>query len=152
VDFTHQDVYEVRVFREEGGLTLRAAIELVSPANKDRPSHRRAFAAKCATYLAQGASVIVIDVVTDRQANLHAELIEVLQLAGAAWQSPSHLYAIAYRTAATSEQAHLEAWPESLAVGTGLPRLPLWLEADLCLPLELEASYQATCAGMRVGG
>jgi hypothetical protein len=27
-----------------GGLQLRAAIELVSPANKDRVSHRRAFA------------------------------------------------------------------------------------------------------------
>jgi hypothetical protein len=151
VDFTHQDAFEVRIFYEEGGLKLKAAIELVSPANKDRPSRRRAFAAKCAAYLAQGAALIVVDVVTERQANLHAELMEVLQLGSeTAWKSPSELYALAYRTLATGEQINLEAWPETLAVGAVLPRMPLWLESDLCLPLELEASYQATCEALRI--
>jgi hypothetical protein len=34
-----------------------AAIEIVSPANKDRPEHRRKFVAKCAALLQQGVSV-----------------------------------------------------------------------------------------------
>ena len=42
------DEFEVLVFQSEGGTTLVAAIELVSPANKDRDAHRRAFAVKCA--------------------------------------------------------------------------------------------------------
>ena len=54
----------------EGGRTLVAVIELVSPANKDRPAKRRLFAAKCATYLSRGIGLIVLDVVTSRQANL----------------------------------------------------------------------------------
>jgi len=40
--------FEVQVLRNFGGPQLRAAIELVSPANKDRPAARRVFAGKCA--------------------------------------------------------------------------------------------------------
>ena len=39
-DFVSLDVYEVRVMLQWGP-GLRAAIELVSPANKDQVSHRR---------------------------------------------------------------------------------------------------------------
>ena len=48
------DVVEVLVFDRDGGPTLAGAIELVSPANKDRPDHREAFVTKCAAYLQQG--------------------------------------------------------------------------------------------------
>ncbi len=41
--------FGVNVFHTSGGPTLVAAIELVSPGNKDRDETRRAFAAKCAT-------------------------------------------------------------------------------------------------------
>jgi hypothetical protein len=151
VDFKNLDVFEVRIMQDFGGPQLRGAIELVSPANKDRPSSRRAFAVKCAGYLAAGASVIVIDVVTERSANLHAELLEVLKLAGdLAWQSPSGIYAVAYRTATSADTQRMEVWPESLAVGAPLPTLPLWLAPDLCLPLRLEESYRATCASLRI--
>src|SRR5437764_764904 len=48
VDFAHLDSYEVRVYQVLGGAELRAAIELISPSNKDRAGSRRTFAAKCA--------------------------------------------------------------------------------------------------------
>ena len=54
VDFGDLDEFEVRVYRDDDEPTLAAAIELVSPANKDRPTHRLAFAVKCAGYLQQG--------------------------------------------------------------------------------------------------
>src|SRR5687767_6832109 len=41
------DIVEVLVFNQEAGPTLAGAIELVSPANKDRPAHRDAFVSKC---------------------------------------------------------------------------------------------------------
>src|SRR5713101_3958685 len=50
VDFANLALFEIQV-KEESGLKLVAAIELVSPGNKDRPSHRQAFVRKCATYL-----------------------------------------------------------------------------------------------------
>jgi hypothetical protein len=67
---------------------LRAAIELVSPANKDRASHRRAFAVKCAGYLQQGVAVVIVAVITERTANLHATLVDILGLAQPlAWEA-----------------------------------------------------------------
>jgi hypothetical protein len=45
------DDFEVQVFSSMTGPTLVAAIELVSPGNKDRHETRRDFAAKCAAYL-----------------------------------------------------------------------------------------------------
>lgn len=59
------------VFSSEAGARLVAAIELVSPANKDPADTRRAFVAKCASYLSQGIGLIVVDIVTTRHANLH---------------------------------------------------------------------------------
>jgi len=151
VDFVSLDVYEVRVMQQMGGPQLRAAIELVSPANKDRASHRRAFAVKCAGYLQQGVAMVIVDVVTERTANLHAELVEILGLAQPlAWCSPSHLYVVAYHPTQSADEQRLEAWPEALAVGAALPTMPLWLSEELCLPLALEESYRATCAALRI--
>src|SRR5262245_23282979 len=48
------DEIELQVFDAEAGNYLVAAIELVSPGNKDRPETRRAFAAKCCSYLQLG--------------------------------------------------------------------------------------------------
>jgi hypothetical protein len=151
VDFAHIDQFEVRVFQDLGGPQLRAAIELVSPANKDRPSHRLAFAIKCASYLQRGVSVIVVDVVTERIADLHAELMEVLKLADTR-PSPSRsdLYAVVYRTVPSNEMCNLEVWPEVVRVGAELPTVPLWLDVELCFPVQLEENYTATCESLRI--
>ena len=72
------DEIEVQVIQRSGGPTLVAAIELVSPRNKDRIEARRAFAAKRAGYLQLGIGLLIVDVVTERRANLHDELIQLL--------------------------------------------------------------------------
>lgn len=153
VDFVNLEVFEVQVLQDLGGPQLRAAIEIVSPANKDRPRQRRTFAVKAASYLQRAVSVIVIDAVTERLANLHAELLQALDLDPAtAWQSPSHLYAGAYRTVLAAGSHRLDAWLEPLALGQPLPTLPLWLDAERCLPLRLEDTYTATCGSLRIRG
>jgi hypothetical protein len=148
VDFNRLDVFEVQVHRE-GGLEMVAAIELVSPRNKGRPTSRRYFAAKCAAYLQAGVSVIVVDVVTGRRENLYAALLELLGLA-AEDHGPGELYAVACRTVPPDEPVRLENWVAPLALGSSLPTLPLWLEADLAVPLPLERSYETTFVEMRV--
>jgi hypothetical protein len=152
VDFARLDSYEIRVYQDLGGAELRAAIELVIPANKDRAGNRRTFAAKCAGYLKHGIAVIVVDVVTSRKANLHAELVETLEVKGrrAAWRSATGLYAVAYRAVTVRKSPRVEVWPEPLALGKELPVLPLWLSLDLCLPVRLEESYIATCRSLRI--
>ena len=145
------DSYEVRVARNFGGPQLRAAIELVSPSNKDRPASRAAFASKCANHLRRGVSVIVVDIVTERLANLHADLMAALGRVDEAWRSESSLYAVAYRGLVTTDPPRLEAWPHALALGADLPELPMWLEPEVCVPLRLEESYRVTCGGLRMG-
>jgi len=142
--------FEVRVFASEGGATLVAAIEVVSPANKDRPETRRAFVAKCANYLYQTVSLVVIDIVTARQSNLHNELIRFLQ-AGESFEMPGNpgLYAVAYRPI-KRENEQIEIWPVSLSVAQSLPVLPLALNADLSLPLDLELTYTDACQRRRL--
>src|SRR5262245_47692848 len=54
VDFSGLEAFEVRVYDQERARTLVAAVELVSPRNKDRPDARRGFLDKCAAYLREG--------------------------------------------------------------------------------------------------
>lgn len=149
VDFADIDLFEVQVVREDRDLRVVAAIELVSPANKDRPDSRRAFAAKCLAYLQQGVGVVVVDVVTERAANLHAEVFALLgREAGASGNLP--LYAVAYRTVTRRKKCRLQAWAEPLELQASLPTMPLWIDPSQAIPLELETSYVATCEALLV--
>jgi hypothetical protein len=132
-------------------LNWLAAVELVSPANKDRPGERHAFAVKCASYLHEGIGLIVVDIVTNRTINLHRTLMELLGLAPppAAGHTPD-LYAVAYRTLPTAEGLRLDLWPQQLGVGEAVPTLPLYLGPDLCFPLHLEPAYQSACVSSRI--
>jgi hypothetical protein len=151
LDFQDPEVFEVQVLSEQGGPRLVAAIELVSPANKDRPANRRMFAIKCASYLHSGVSVIIVDVVTERAGNLHAELLELLRVQRSTPGQGAHdLYAAAHRTVPAAPGLRLETWAEPLTLGGPLPTMPLWLQADLCLPLDLEATYHAACVARRI--
>ncbi len=143
------DVVEVLVFSREAGPTLAGAIELVSPANKDRPAHRDAFVSKCATYLQQGIGLVVVDVVTDRRANLHDELLARLH-APVGVPIKAELYSVAYRPVERGGQPSLDIWQEMLAVGHPFPTMPLWLRGGLCLPVNLGATYERTCREQRI--
>jgi hypothetical protein len=145
------DTFEVRVFSTTGGLTLVAAIELISPGSKDRPEEHRAFAAKCASYLHQGVALIVMDVVTSRKTNLHNE---TMRLMGSAEEfflpADVDLYAVAYRPVSREERAEIDLWTAPCAVGQPLPRLPLRLTGDLFVPVDFEAAYQEACRRRRL--
>jgi hypothetical protein len=141
------DEFEVRVYESEGGARLVAAVELVSPANKDRPAHRRAFAAKCAGYLAQGISLVVVDVVTTRQADLHAEIMTLL---GQSAPSPQNLYAVAYRPIVRDGADAIDVWPHRLALGKDLPTLPLALSAEVVVAIDLESTYTTAADNRRL--
>ena len=138
--------YAVHIYDAERERTLVAAIELVSPANKDRPEKRNAFVGKCAALLRKGVAVSVVDLVTVRQFNLYAELMAFIghdELAPA--ESAPALYAASCRWVSRGKKHFLESWAQPLAVGQPLPALPLWLTADLVVPLDLETSYEQAC-------
>jgi hypothetical protein len=146
------DDFEVRVLGEEnGGLRLVAAIELVSPRNKDRAEARRAFAVKCASLLYQGVGLIVVDVVTGRRANLHNAILELLpQATAAALPEEQALYAVGYRPVRRAGQELIDCWVRPLAVGAALPALPLFLNAREGLAVDFEATYEESCRHNRI--
>lgn len=145
------DEIEVQVFRTSGGATLVAAIELVSPGNKDCRETRRAFVAKCASYLQQGIGLVVVDIATERQANLHNDLVR-FQEQPRQFEFPEEasLYAAAYRPGRRETGDWIELWLTPLLVGQPLPIMPLALRGVATVPLDLETTYATTCQDSRL--
>ena len=143
------DILEVSIFSSDAGPVLVGAIELVSPANKDRAAHRDTFVSKCETFLYQGIGLVIVDIVTNRKANLHRKLLQRL---GVSTQpiDQEFLYASAYHPVELNQQASLDVWNEALHVGQPLPTMPLWLRGEICVPLNLEATYEKTCRTRRI--
>jgi hypothetical protein len=147
------DDIEVQVFATVTGATLVAAIELVSPGNKDRPETRRAFAAKCVSYLTRGIGLIVVDIVTNRLANLHDEVVRLLGhgepfLLGSA----TSIYTVAYRPSRQPSGDQIELWPVPLTLDQPLPVLPLALRNAGVVPVDLEATYSEARERSRLSG
>jgi len=149
--FTIADATEIKVFTNRGTRHLVGAIELVSPANKDRPESRTAFVGKCLDYLGAGASVVIVDVVTERHANLHNELIEAIKAPDELrLPETAFVYATAYRPVIRRKKTSLDIWVNAISVGDALPTMPLRLLGDLFVPVELEATYTEACRRRRL--
>lgn len=144
------DSIEVLVYNMQSGYTLVAAVELVSPGNKDRPQARRGFAAKCASYLQQGIGLVVADVVTNEKGNLHNELVELLDVGQRFIIDDAPLYTVSYRPIRGEKDERIDVWPVALSIGKPLPTLPLSLDKGLVLPLDLEATYMEACQRSRL--
>jgi hypothetical protein len=146
-DLPEPDEYEVRIYDSQRGRQLVAAIEIVSPSNKDRAEARDLFVGKVAALLHQDVCVALVDLVSVRQANLYADLLSQLgrvdpQLA----PIPPHLYAVTLRSRRSPKhRPMLDAWFHAMAIGQPLPTLPIWLAPDRQVMLPLESSYQETC-------
>ncbi|MCE9564559.1 MAG: DUF4058 domain-containing protein [Planctomycetes bacterium] len=139
---------EVLIYQQADGPRLAGAIELVSPSNVDRQTARDAFISKCVAYLSLPVGLLMVDVVTDRHTNLHAELIS--RLGSPDTTASPGLYATAYRRAERETGSSVDIWVKRLTLGQELPTLPLWLPGGLCLEVALEESYSRTCLEQRV--
>jgi hypothetical protein len=150
-DLNELDEYEVRVYDVDRLRTLVAAIEIVSPANKDRSDTREQFVNKVAALLRQDVCVAIVDIVTTRHANLYTELLARLGRSDPALADPPLLYAVTLRARKPPKQRSLlDAWFFPLAVGQPLPTIPLWLGPDLRIDVPLDPSYQAVCRLLRI--
>jgi hypothetical protein len=139
------DDVEVKVFSTTAGPRLVAAIELISPRNKDRAVARQAFAVKCASYLHQGVSLIIVDIVTGRRASLHRAIMDLLPGSGGPLlPANARLYAVAHRPVRREGVEQIDLWGHRLEVGQPLPTLPLAISGEVCLAINLEATYQST--------
>ncbi len=151
-EIPEQYAYEVLIYDLERDRTLVAAVEIVSPANKDRPESRQMFVAKCATLLQKGVCVSIVDLVTIRHANLYADLLALIGCADPNFTAdPPSIYAVTCRKRMVNRKTRLETWSHALAVGQALPALPIWLTGSIAVSLDLEACYEEACRVLRIG-
>jgi hypothetical protein len=126
--------------RHVSGHRLVALVEVVSPANKDRAESVRAFADKAAEALRAGVHVMVVDLFPPGFADprgMHGAIWAHFDAEPCDWPAEKPLAVASYLAAWQPE-----AWLEHLAVGDNLPEMPLFLTADVCVPLPLDATYQ----------
>jgi hypothetical protein len=97
-ELPNQDVYEVRIYDSHRNRKLVAAIEIISPSNKDRPDRRADFMTKAASLLKNGICVSIIDIVSTMDFNLYAELMDYVHCADPGLgDDPSPMYAVTLR-------------------------------------------------------
>ena len=147
----YPDVFEVALKDGSGGeIRVVAVIELVSPGNKDRPATRKAFAAKCAAYLQGGIGVMVVDIVTERTANLHNELIDAMMLSNDYYGPGEPIYTASYHPVRRDSKDGIDVWLSGLHVGGDLPTMPLFLRGGPVLGIPLDETYARARRGSRL--
>jgi len=128
-----------------------AAVEIVSPANKDRPDSRQVVVAKCASLLPKGVCVSVVDLVSVRRYNLYTELLALFERADPSFGSdPPPTYAATCYKRKNGHKTKLETWSWPLVIGQPLPTIPIWLSESQAVSLNLEAAYEEACAALRI--
>jgi len=136
----------VGVYSDYDASRLVAAIELVSPSNKESPVEAQAFIEKALLFLRDGVHFMVIDVISDPARSIRRPLLERLGLEASTTENP--LGASSYCSLPAEEpQPHItiREWAHDLAVGQPLPTLPLFLRRDeLWVMVDLESTYQET--------
>ncbi len=120
---------------------LVAAVELVSPRNKDRPSSREFYRNRYLGYLWSGVHLMLVDVHRRPVGFSFAEAMA----AEVDCQFPVGLppHAVAWNVGGPTPEGRqfLDGWYRSLAVGQPLPTLPLVLSAEQSLLIDLEGTY-----------
>jgi len=125
---------------------LVAAVELVSPRNKDRPFARATYLNRYVSYLMEGIHLMLIDVHRRPAGFSFAdEIAKALHFADSALPAPM---CVSYRVgepAATGGRL-LAIWRRPLSSGAPLPKVPLPLDIDLEVEVDLEATYHRAAA------
>ena len=139
------DELEIEIREEHDRARLVGVIELISPSNKDRRAEREAFVAKCVTYLKRGIGLVIIDVVTERHANLHNELMEAMAEGPPQLMSDAPTYVSGYRPVHRRGTGanEIEIWPYPVGLGQPIPAVPLGLRGGPVVLLDLEGTYTA---------
>lgn len=129
-----------------------AVVTLVGTEFTDSLLAQRQFAVKIANRLQNGTSAVVVNMVAEQAVNLHRPLCQLIGLSSASEDTVSDgPSATVYRPVRAGTGERLEIWTYPLTVGNELPTVPLWLAADLAVPLELELPYAAACKSLRLG-
>jgi len=129
------------LFIERQGL-LVAAVELISPRNKDRPSSRTSSTMRYAGYLLEGVHLLLVDVHPRPARFSFADQIGAeLEMKQPPFPTP---LAISYRVGEPIDGGgrFLAIWRRPLTIGAPLPSMQLPLTVHQAVPVDLESTYR----------
>jgi hypothetical protein len=134
--------------RHVSGHRLVALIEIVSPANKDRPRHVSDLVNKAISARALGVHVLLVDLFPPGPhdpSGIHGCILECLDQSSEPDDMPSDgpLTMASYVAGPP-----VEIYLENLAVGQLLAEMPVFLRPDRYVNVPLEPTYQAAYRGM----
>jgi hypothetical protein len=119
---------------------LIAAIEIVSPRNKDRPSSRERYLNRYAGYLRQGVHLLLIDALPRPATFSFADALAA-NLGFAQEPCPAPC-AVSYRVdGPVPDGTVIALWHRILAAGKPLPPIVLPLDREQSVPIDLEHTY-----------
>jgi hypothetical protein len=138
--------YSPKLFVECRGF-LVAALEVISPRNKGRPSSRSILCNRFAGYLLQGIHLLLIDVHRHPlNFSFPDSIAAELQFEQAPCPAPC---AVSYRVGepAANGGRLLAGWPRTLTIGAPLPTVVLPLNVHQSVSVDLERTYARAAAG-----
>ncbi len=123
-----------------------AAIELVSPRNKDRPTSRAFYLSRYLGYLHEGAHLLLVDV-HRRPLNFSFAdtLLAEMQIEHPPLPAPMAISLRAGDPAAGGGRL-VGIWRQALTVGANLPTMRLALTTRKSMPIDLETTYESAVA------
>jgi hypothetical protein len=120
---------------------LVAAVEIVSPRHKDRPSSREFYRNRYLGYLWSGVHLMLVDVHRRPVGFSFVEALAGELQCRFAVGLPPHVVSWNVGGPIPEGGRLLDGWYRSLSVGESLPTLPLALTADRSLLIDLEHTY-----------
>ena len=134
--------------RHVSGHRLVALVEVVSPANKDRPQTVEDFAAKAVSALDVGVHLLLLDLFPPAPYDpegMHGIIRQRLAQSDESYDLPDDE---PLTLASYAAGPQVEVCLEHLAVGAALPEMLLFLRADRYINVPLEPTYQEAYRGM----
>jgi hypothetical protein len=134
--------------RHVNGHRLVGLIEILAPANKDRPRHVETFVNKGASALDLGVNLLLVDPFPPGPhdpSGMHGAILRELEDSDEPYDVPADSPATLASYAAGPT---VEIYVEHVAFGAPLPEMPLFLRPDRYINVPLEPTYQAAYDGM----
>jgi hypothetical protein len=129
---------------------LVAAVELVSPRNKDRPASRDAYLSRYLGNLMESVNLLLVDVHRRPLGfSFPDRIASALSMGCEPLPAPS---AVSYRVGgpAATGGRYLAIWRRILVPGMSLPRIPLALDLDTRIEIDLEATYASAAVDVYI--
>jgi hypothetical protein len=136
--------------RHVSGHRLIAMLEIISPANKDRPAHVEKFVEKAEMALEAGVHLLLVDLFPPGRHDpqgIHGAINERLLSEDDGVEDPISTDE-PMTLASYAAGSPIECYFEQVGVGAALPPMPLFLQPDRYINAPLEETYQTSFKGM----